>query len=194
MEFFSFIIMIVLAIVANYANDEADIGEEEYMTFNPTAKHLFEKENIHYYDVDTYIQEHIIPSYQHSTLYYRIKNYQNKEEGCLPLIIIIGLLSGLNAFAFIRNDLLSPLPAFLISLGINIVLYFFVTLLYHHTPIFKKIKLKNYSDVCNVYYVGYHYKYLKSIEESVMFRYFFRKILSGIAMIICLLNIWSTDI
>ena len=194
MEFFSFIIMIVFAIISNYANDKAELGEKEHIAFNYTVKHLFEKETVHRYEVDDYIKNSIIPNYLHSELYYRIENYQTKEEGCVHSLIITCLISVVSALIFIRADIFSPTIAIIISLVVNAAIYFFVSLLYLHTPIFQKLKLKNYNDLYNIYNSEYHYKYLKSIEESVMFRYFSRKILSGIAMIIFLLNIWSMDI
>lgn len=193
MIFLSFIISIVFFIFWNYATNKADIGEKEKVNFNSSVAHLFEKkEHIDYRDIDTHIKERVIPCYRHQELYYRISNYQNSENGCVSAIIMTGFLSALGSVSFIGCGI-EPIWAFVISLLINVSIYFLIVLLFAYTPIFKKLKLKNYSDVCDVYISEYHYKYLTEIEESVMFRYFLRKIISGIAMIIFLLNIWSGD-
>jgi hypothetical protein len=193
MIFLPFIITIVFAIFYNYATDKADIGEKENITFEPTVKQLFETENIHYYDVDEHIKNHILPCYRHQSLYYKISNYQNSEDGWAPALIMVLFLAASGAFAFIGGGL-EPVWSFIISLIINVAIYFLITLLFVYTPIFNRLKLKNYSDVCNVYESEYHYEYLTDIEESVMFRYFLRKIISGIAAFVFLMNIWSTDI
>jgi hypothetical protein len=194
MVFLPFIISIVFFILYNYATNTANIGEEENVTYNPSVAHLFEeKEHIHYFDVDEHIKNHILPCQSHYSLYKKISNYQNSEDGCVPAILMTGFLSVLGSISFIGGGCLEPIWGIVISLIINVALYFLITLLFAHTPVFNKFKLKNYCDVCNVYQSEYHYKYLTEIEESVMFRYFLRKIIGGIAMIIFILNLWSSD-
>ena len=78
--------------------------------------------------------------------------------------------------------------ALLVALIINTAIFFLVYFLYY-TPIFKKIRLKNYDK----YYYNSHYTYLEDIEESVMFRYFIRKTIASIALIISLLGIWNSE-
>lgn len=194
MFFLPFIISIVFFILYNYATDKADIGENENLNFNASVKQLFdEKEHIHYYDIDEHIQKSIIPCYRHQALYYKISNYQNSEDSCAPAFVMIGFLSALGTVGFIDSGI-DAIWAIVISLLINVAMYVLISLLFSCTPIFKKLKLKNYSDVCDVYMSEYHYKYLTEIEESVMFRHSLRKMISGIAMVIFLLNIWSSDI
>lgn len=188
-----FIISIIFFVFWMYACNTANIGEEENVKFETSVKHLFEAKNtVDYYNVDDYINKTLLPNYRHYQLYYKISKYQNSENNCVPAFIIFLFLS-IIASSPIINIGFEPLVAIILSLLINATLYIVIALLFSHTPVFKKLKLKNYSDVCNEYISEYHYEYLTEIEEAVMFRYFLRKIISGIAMILFLLNIWSSD-
>ena len=188
-----FIISIIFFMFWMYACNTAIIGEEENVKFETSVKHLFEAENtVYYYNIDDYINKTLLPNYRHYQLYYKISKYQNSEESCVPAIVIFLFLSVVGSFSIISIGF-KPLAAIILSLLINAALYILISFLFNHTPIFKKLKLKNYSDVCNEYISEYHYEYLTEIEETVMFRYFLRKIISGIAIILFLLNLWSSD-
>ena len=194
MIFIPFVITIVFVLLYNYATDTANIGEEDNITFKTTVAPLFEENgHIHYHDVDEYIIKNILPRHRHQLLYYKILNYQKREDGCTSAIVMTTFLSVFASYFFIRGEYLEPIWAFVISFILNVVLYFMITFLFSHTPIFKKLKLKDYRDVCNVYQSEYHYKYLTDIEESVMFRYFLRKTINVITMFLFILNVWSRD-
>lgn len=189
-----FIISVVFFVFWMYACNTADIGEEENVKFQTSVKHLFEeKDTVDYYNIDDYIGKTLLPNFRHYELYHTIFGYQKREEGCVPGFIMIVFLSTKGAGAFIRYDFFEPLWSFIIALLINVLLYILILILFEYTPIFNKLKLKNYSDICDVYMSDYHYKYLKEIEESVMFRYFLRKVIGGFAMIIFLLRMWNSE-
>lgn len=190
-----FILSVIFYILCNYAFCKADIGNEKDVTYNLSTNRLFEEiTHIHFWDVDEHIQKHILPCYKHYLLHSRISKYQNDEETRFPIfIIIVFFLSVLESYPFIVGGGFEPIWGFVISLMINILLYFLIVFLFNYTPVFNKLKLKNYSDVCDDYVAEYHYSYLIEIEESVMFRYFLRKIISAVAFIIFLLGIWSND-
>lgn len=185
METFILIILFYLflsfiAFVIVYANDTADIANDDFETYEPSIRDLSEEERTSICTIDYYIKSTICPRYHHQILRNEINNYQNDGFFFLTFFLVnvscsVILIKALGVEKWIALFLL-------VTIIMGCACYFVVWLLYKHQK-HSTIRITSYYEIHSSYDWESHYKYLLSIKKNVVFRYMLRNTFEWLALL-----------
>lgn len=175
--FYLFLAFVSFVIV--YANDTADIANNDFETYEPSVSDLSEEERTSICTTDNYIKNTICPRYYHQLLKTEINNYQSDGLFFIPFFIVDLTLSGI----LIKN--LGVEKWFTLFWMVAIILgyacYFVVWLIYKRKN--SSVRIRDYHEIHSSYDWKSHYDYLCSIKKNVVFRYMLRNIICTLAVL-----------
>lgn len=184
--FYLFLAFVSFVIV--YADDTADIANDDFESYEPSINDLSEEERADYCIVDGYIKDTICPRYHHQILKNEIDHYQN-DESCAPSLahfLMINLVLSVIPLKIVR---IWSFFSYLIAFVIGCVCFFVVKLLYEK---YSSARIKNYYEIHSSYDWHSHYRYLLYIKEKVVFRHTLRKFITLLA-VLCYLGFAGLD-
>lgn len=175
--FYLFLAFVSFVIV--YANDIADIANNDFETYEPSIRDLSEEERTSICTVDYYIKNTVCPRYHHQILRNEINIYQNNEFSFSFFLVNLCcsgiLIKALGVEKWIALFLL-------VTIIIGYACYFVVWLLYKHKK-HSTIRITSYYEIHSSYDWESHYKYLLSIKKNVVFRYMLRNTFEWLSLL-----------
>ena len=179
--FYLFYALISFVIV--YANDTADIANDDFKTYEPSIKDLLEEERTNICTIEHYIKNTVCPRYHHQILKNEINNYQNDGSFVLPFFLInlccsVTLIKTLGVEKWF-------LLFWVITIIIGYACYFVVWLLYTYKK-HSTIRIRSYHEIHSSYDWESHYAYLCSIKKNILFRCMLRNTVCILAVLGCI--------
>ena len=175
--FYLFLAFVSFVIV--YANDTADIANNDFETYEPSVSDLSEEERTSIYTIDNYIKSTICPRYHHQILKNEINHYQKDNMVAqIALWFIVPFWSNIT-LKILDIERWWTLH-FVVTLVIGILCYFVVWLLYNK---YSSYRIKDYHEIHSSYDWESHYDYLCSIKKNVIFRYMLRNTIGWLAIL-----------
>lgn len=175
--YFGVVALISFAFV--YANDTADIANDDFKAYEPSIFDLSEEERASLATIELYIKDTICPRYHHQILKDEINHYQNEGMFFIPFFFVNTNLSGI-AIKTLGIEKWFTL-FWLIAIIIGYACYFLVWLLY------KKYSTERIISYCecdpSLHSWQSHYRYLLNIKKNVIFRYMLRNTLGWLAIL-----------
>lgn len=175
-----------------YSHDEAKIwgDKEEPEQRMPRVSDLSEEERLSIYAIDDYVKNTICPKYHYFILKKEIEKYQSDCGEGLKHGFFLQLFSILlSAQMLIRADVFdSWIMPILLSTAICSVSCGIIYWIYKNYWRCQSIRVKHFYWQSHI---GGHYEYLCSIKDTILFRYYIRKILYDTSFIIYALFFFS---
>lgn len=174
------LIYALISFVIVYANDTAEIANDDFETYYPNIRDLSEEERTDYCTVDNYIKNTICPRYHHQILRNEINHYQ-KDAGFTGLISMLIINASLSSLLLTKLSIEKwHLIWFVALLILGFICYFVVWVIYqeHST-----LRIKNYYEIHSTYDWESHYYYLCSKKENVIYRHMLRNAIGYLALL-----------
>ena len=168
-----------ISFVFIYANDTADIANDEFKTYEPSIFDLSEEERTSICTIDNYIKNTICPRYHHQLLKTEINNYQSSGLFFIPFFIVNMNLSGILIKTLGVEKWFTLF--WVVAIIIGYACYFIVWLIYKRNN--SSVRIISYceqdSSLCCW---QSHYRYLLGIKKSVIFRYMLRNTMGWLSI------------
>lgn len=182
---FSYLFYCFVCFLLIYSTDTAAIWNDKTTPrlhyFDLIEEDVLNIKNLSDYAIQSCMEDKIGPTYHYCMLIKEIEEYQSKHELSLEYIFLPLIFLLIIAKTIQSLFLISFAVSFLIVFVLAVATFLLINLLYERCT---KFCLDSFEGID---YSVQHYNYLRSIKETVIFRYFVRRILSFIAFTIYLL-------